>query len=261
MNAIKVIKRELLSCLDTLVSPLYVLIIIAMIIAANNLGSSTYMELLLNSFSGIIAVNGNPMMTIIWIAHQVCIIYFVCNYFSIELEDRYVYTITRFKSKAKWLLTRIVHITILIFVYYTFLFLLIFLSGRLKFGSSISVGGYASEYLVYTGYIHMSPIKVVINIIILIILTTLLISIFQVIVTLLSRNSILSITASLVLIVVSISGNIISTKLDKYLPANQAIFLKHNFYDFNFTFSYIYLVISLLLLLCFSYYCVKKVEI
>lgn len=261
MNIIRIIRQEVVACLITLVSPIYVLLIICISIAAINLGSNTYMELLLNSFAGPLSINGHPIIAIIWFSHQICILYFVCNYFNIELKDRYIYTITRFKSKSKWLLTRIIHIAILIFVYYVFLFLSIFVIGKLLFGSDASIEGYAKEYLIYTGYISVSPGNIIINILILIILTTVVISIFQVIITLVSRNSILSITISQIVIILSISINLLDIKLDKYFPANQAIFFKHNFYDFSFRFSYIYLLFFLLILIYFSYYYIKKVEI
>lgn len=258
MKILQKVKDELFYCFKEIANPLYILIIASLLLVGISLGYHSWLDLVLNCFSGPMGIDDNLLILLQWMSHQTLILFLIGNYFNNELNERYIYVILRQRSKIRWILSKIGHVFMLIFIYYLVIFVSIGVMGHIL--SPNTNGSFMEELLLHTGYSDVPTYLILLNIFMLIITVTFILAIFQIIITLLSRNSILSATIIEFLILISISVSSIDVKLNKYFLVNQAIFSKHNISCFNFSYSYYYLLPTMILSILISTICVKKMK-
>lgn len=261
MIDLKVLKYEISDAARTLINPGCLLMVILVFLSSRAPECHSSLDLLLSAFMGPISLNSNQLALIRWVAHQTLIFYMVGNYLNNELEQRYIYTMTRIKSKAKWVLSRIIHMFFLVIFYYGALFLTIILLGYIDLESTSTFSQSMSEILILTGYIDKTPIMIMFNIYIILVCNTFLLTLIQMLVTILYKNSILALVIVEVILLSSIGIDMLGSELNKYLPANQAIFIKHRIDTFSFSYSYMYLGFMLIVMIYINIVIFKKYEL
>lgn len=257
MNKLTYLKDEIYLSFKSLINLglAFIILTLYMIGYVRNI-NITSLDLILNSFMGPLNLQSGAIVILAWFSYKTLIIFYVGNYFDKELNERLIFNLFRFGSRTKWILTRFIHIFILIVLYNLICFISIFLLSLISLQNKLSFGFYTRTILQYNNF---NPLTITINMFILIVLSTFLMSLIFVSLRLLSKNNILPFSVLQLLILLSIM--IIDINMYKYLPESQSILIKHNIKDFNFAFSYLYnlVLIGLLVFLCVTQ--TKKSEI
>lgn len=261
MRKFILLKNEFMNCLYTLLNPMYLLIIIATVLSSISMDNESYVDLLFISFTGPCNLTSNIMLLLTWLLHQTFIFYLIGNYLNQEINERYVYKITRIESRTIWIINKFIHIFILILLYYLIMFSVILCIGYIIYNHNNSFGLQLKGLLLHSGYIDINPHIILLNLFCLILLTTFLLSIIQTLSILLSRHQIFSLILIEILLILSVGIDTISIRLGKFFPSNHGIFLKHNITNFKLSFSYLYLSLFILLFIFICSKCIKKIEI
>jgi len=218
----------------------------------------TSFDLLLNSFIGPFSLASGALVVLAWIAYKTFIFYSVGNYFNIELNQRFIYTLPRIKSRTIWLLTRLLHIFILILLYNIICFIAIGAMNYLIIPNQLSVGFYTEVLIKQTGYSQLTLGTILIYMFVLLVLSMFLNALIQLLIVLVTKDTVIAFIVVEVLSIVSLISN---SFLIRFLPEAQSIFIKHRLDGFSLTYSlgYTLVVILILALACIFY--VRKNEL
>lgn len=259
MNKFERMIDECLYSIKTIINPIFIMVILSVFTIGRSMGYYSWTELALNSFCGPFGIDDNSAIVLQWMCHQIFIFYLIGNYFNHELNERYIYVILRQKSKFKWMFNRIIHILILISFYYLFSFLFVGILGYIL--PLNAKGDFFKQLMICTGFIEKSHYLIIVHMYLLIVLTTFVLGVFQIVITLFTKNSVLPAIMVNLFILLSIGAASIGEGRNKYFLPNQAILSKHNVSYFNFSYSYCYLLLFFIISLLLCVVCIKREEI
>lgn len=192
-------------------------------------------------FMSPINLTNNIIQVFTWILYQFFLIYMIGNYFFKELATRSIYVIPRLRNKQYWHICLQITAFLVCIIYFALGIFISFICGislnktfnlnnAVEIFKIIMLLGFSSYYLV-TVYIFS---------------------------TLITRKHNLSF---LLLIITACLSNTLGTifRIDKYLPFNQGLIIKHMIYKFSYQWSLIFLTILIFINLIFiNRFIVKK---
>lgn len=179
-------------------------------------------------FYGPINLTNNVAELFIWSMYQFYLLYIVGNYIFKEFRIRNIYIIGRIGNKIKW--NNYMQLTIFFtcIIYYLF-------------GIILDIIG----LLILNKSISLADVINILNIYLILVISSYFISTIYYIILLVYKNHSLSFLIMVIITYLSIMfGDALN--IDKFLPINHGILSKHYFMNFGFKLSYIYLCILII---------------
>lgn len=191
-------------------------------------------------FYGPNDISTNIIELLIWSIYQFYLIYIIGDYLGKEFGIRNIYTISRIGSKIKWYVYNQLTLVFVCLVCYLTAVMLITIYAFIR-----------------SRYINILDIKEILNIWLILSISSYFILTVYLIIFIITKNNNLSFILIIISLYLSIEfGSIF--KIDAFIPLNQGILSKHFILHFSFLWSYIYLSITTVINLFIIKYIIFK---
>ena len=242
---LNIIKYNLLSIYDK--SNLFIVFLVFSFVYMMTLSmyGKTYSitELFFLSFQGPLNLQENIIEFMKWLFYQIPLLLIVGNHIYKEMNERSIYVIPRIGSKRLWLYGIIASDIITIFIYYGIGFILTFLYSLI-----LKSLHFISNTATISHFNMIVNTQMITSMFLMLCIGSFLLILIQLTLTLISGNSSIAFTFNILIMFLSILVR--DPELNKFLPGNQGVFIKHYIYNFSLIWSTVYVgVVSLIFLI------------
>lgn len=238
--------------------------------------SEFYMYKNIGLFDFILLALGGPFKNafriideIKWLLPQIFLSYVLTYLIDLELKERNIYLLPRISSLKIWWFSKIGSLSVITFIYFTIEFFVVIILAFLNYPvnnnfSKVIVETFVNEKNVTIVY----NAKIIFNMFFLLWLTSFLLSIFQLLISMIFKNAMVGLICIIMLNVISIHAGFAKGSLFKWFPSNHGIFMRHNIFNISgrndlisISWSYSYVIVLIILLIIFGFNYIKKREI
>lgn len=198
-----------------------------------------------------------------WILPLVVILFISGRITTTELNKGYIYAIYRFGNKNNWLKGKFVFVFLFSFFYYICLYGLSIIVFLFKFPLKHSFDSYIiSSFEMHIRIIrYISPLKLIIIILSLNILSCYILLILQLLISIITKKTYCGFLIPIMLVFISLTSNKICLKSSMLFPLNYGIATRFNEVTSLGYICYFYIVILMLSLMAATFFIVSNKEV